>query len=234
MSIFLIGDCHGSLYNFNLIKRKNKLTKDDFIIVLGDFGYYWEDSIEEHNKRKELAKLPCKILYIDGNHCSFDLLSKLPIKKMFDNEIGYDENYGFIHLKRGLSYTIQGKTFFCLGGAHSVDKSIRKEGISYWKEENISLENINTALKTIEKQNKYDYVLTHTCPISILKELEKQKLLMQNPPAFWIIDNSNEEILEEIKNKLEFNNWFFGHFHFKTIFNYENFYGLYEHYIKIV
>lgn len=233
MSIYLVGDTHQSLYNFNLIKSKNKLTKEDIVIVIGDFGFYWNNSIQEHNKRKELAKLPCKICFIDGNHENHELIGKLPIKEMFGNEVGYDEKYGFIHLKRGYSYIIQEKSFLCLGGGHSVDLSIRKEGISWWKQENISTEDILALLKTLEQKQDFDYVLTHTCPMSILKELEKQKLLMHKVPSFWVINHINEEVLEVLKNSITFKYWMFGHFHLNSVFLYGKFQGLYNHYIKL-
>ena len=38
---FIVGDCHGdNSYIYN-IQHKEKLTKNDYIIVCGDFGFLW-------------------------------------------------------------------------------------------------------------------------------------------------------------------------------------------------
>jgi hypothetical protein len=39
------------------------------------------------------------------------------------------------HLLRGEIYTLAGQTFFCFGGAHSIDKSDRASYLSWWPEE---------------------------------------------------------------------------------------------------
>ena len=46
------------------------------------------------------------------------------------------------HLKRGRCYNIQGKNILTIGGADSVDKFRRTEGLSWWKEEAITDEGV--------------------------------------------------------------------------------------------
>ena len=50
-------------------------------------------------------------------------------------------------LKRGECYTIEGKTFFTFGGAYSIDRLLRKEGVSWWWQELPSPEEFNALLK---------------------------------------------------------------------------------------
>ncbi len=73
MKIYVTGDTHQEnnsekLSEENFIEQK-ELTKDDFVIIAGDFGYYWnEKSKKEIASREKLAEKPFTILYIEGNH----------------------------------------------------------------------------------------------------------------------------------------------------------------------
>ena len=52
------------------------------------------------------------------------------------------------HVMRGEIMKLEGFTFLCLGGACSTDKEYRKEGVSWWKDEEITNEDVNNALNT--------------------------------------------------------------------------------------
>ncbi len=63
---FIVGDCHGdNSYIYN-IQHKEKLTKNDYIIVCGDFGFVWNGDY-----KRQLYKLhKCTeaiILFVDGS-----------------------------------------------------------------------------------------------------------------------------------------------------------------------
>ncbi|MBP3836167.1 MAG: hypothetical protein J6E31_03645, partial [Pyramidobacter sp.] len=67
------------------------------------------------------------------------------------------------HLRRGQVYEIEGKSFFCMGGAMSIDKEWHTEGESWWPGENITTDDMRRGVEALEKRgNKVDYVLTHT------------------------------------------------------------------------
>lgn len=113
------------------------------------------------------------------------------------------------HLKRGRTYNIDGKKILTIGGADSVDKFRRQEGLNWWKEETITDEDI----KQIDV-DYYDYVLTHTCPISIFEKYKIDLCTLGNiiddkDPQFKISNNK----LEQVKNFIDFGHWYFGHHH---------------------
>ncbi len=96
-----------------------------------------------------------------------------------------------------------------MGGAESIDKVYRTEGSTWWREEIPSYIQFENGLIELEKnKNKVDYILTHTCPQSIIKEMVKYEyitdLKLNDPTAIY---------LEEIKKKVKFKHWYFGHFH---------------------
>ena len=77
--IYITGDIHGGLERIWNIQHKYKLTKDDYIIVCGDFGVIWQKT----EVRRQLTKLrrctEATILFVDGNHENFDLLEEYPV-----------------------------------------------------------------------------------------------------------------------------------------------------------
>ena len=110
------------------------------------------------------------------------------------------------YLKRGRCYNIDGKNILTIGGADSVDKFRRTEGLSWWKEEAITDEDVSR----IDNNIYYDYVLSHCCPLSIFKENKVYLCTLGN-----IVDDSNpdfhisENKLEQVKNFIDFGKWIF-------------------------
>ena len=137
MSIYVTGDVHGypiRLVDENLNLSGYILTEKDKLIICEDFGLPWYGDEEEAKCIAWLGQKPFEILFVDGNHENHYLLSQLPEVELFGGTVGKvcDSVY---HLKRGEIYTIDGKKFFCFGGAKSTDKEWRVEGLSWWPEE---------------------------------------------------------------------------------------------------
>ena len=63
-----------------------------------------------------------------------------------------------IHLMRGQIFTIDGLKFFTFGGAYSIDKMSRAEGISWFPEEIPSREEYEEGWANLEKEDfQVDY-----------------------------------------------------------------------------
>ena len=61
----------------------------------------------------------------------------------------------------------------------------------------------------LEKNSwKVDIVLSHTCPISVEPKHLFLSFINQSK-----VDKSTEQWLQTISDKLDFNKWYFGHFH---------------------
>ena len=41
--IYITGDCHGNFerFNPNIFPEQNEMTKEDYVIICGDFGGVW-------------------------------------------------------------------------------------------------------------------------------------------------------------------------------------------------
>ena len=67
--IYATGDCHGDFSRFtsNNFPEQKEMTKDDYVIICGDFGY-WDNSIHGRYWRAWLDDKPFTTLWVDGNH----------------------------------------------------------------------------------------------------------------------------------------------------------------------
>jgi len=217
--IYLFGDLHGvynidKRYNSENFPEGNSLTKNDYVIILGDFGIPWfsKDSDEykyEISKLRELSNKNWTTLFIDGNHENFDNLNSFPTEEKFGSVVSKIED-SIYWLRRGKIYNIENKKFFTFGGAASIDRGNRTEGYSWWREEVPSIKEMEEGIDNLEKENyEVDYVLTHTIPDSIIDKMIKFYGLNR-----YDINDTTSKFLEEIYKRIKCKKWFFGHWHF--------------------
>jgi len=212
--IYITGDLHGNpcrLQQEELKKVGITIKAGDYIIICGDFGCVWGGVLKEKNARalEILEAQPFTTLFIDGNHENFDLLNALPVEEWHGGKVHKIRNNIF-HLLRGEIFDIEGKSFFCFGGASSTDQDRRIEGQSWWPQENPSQEEYQYAISNLEKANyNVDYVLTHTSP---------RKFLRRNTKALVrIYECSTSKMLDIIQSKVKYKYWFYGHYHLDCI-----------------
>jgi predicted phosphodiesterase len=229
--IFVTGDIHNSdFHRFKKFKSEFKPTKDDVLLVAGDFGLPWylPESMNHSSDLfyiKQLSEKPFMTCFVDGNHENFDLLNALPQVEMFGNTCGKLSDKIF-HLKRGNIYTIQGKKILALGGASSVDKAWRiiheqtKGQKVWWKQELWTFEDEENCLKNLDAHEwKVDFVISHTCPSVIIDKLVPKGTPLHPDPT--------QKILEMVFADLQFGKWYFGHWHVDEVLD-EQFYAIYQ------
>jgi predicted phosphohydrolase len=214
--IYIIGDRHGEEDGFSEQKLPGQSlwTSDDTVIVTGDFGYVMRgewNNLPEKNKLNALAQKPYTILFCDGNHEGFDYLEQYPQEVRYGAPVCRIRDNVF-WLQRGYIYTIEGKTFFVMGGAYSVDKAFRMSyqeicGEKIWFEQELpSPEEYRRAIQNLEANNNtVDYVITHTAPRSMIP-----RIIHSYP------DDHDRELtgfFEWIYHDIHFTHWYLGHFH---------------------
>ena len=218
MAIYITGDTHGEIDHQKLNRfnfpESNNLTKNDYVIIAGDAGILWSsysNTCLNHisNRDRKLIdwynKKNFTTLFVDGNHENHNALNYFPEKIWNGGKVHYISN-SIIHLMRGQIYTINGKTFFVMGGADSVDKMCRIENTSWWKNEMPSREEYEEAISNLEKVDfKVDYVITHTCGSSCINDLITYHIEKDTLTKFF-------DHLEFDLN-LKFKHWYFGHHH---------------------
>ena len=211
--IYLTGDTHipldiGKLSIKNFPEQK-KMNRGDYVIVLGDFGLLWKKDKQFFYWLDILSRKNFTLLWLDGNQENFDWLESFPGKKWHGGEIHMIAD-NIIHLMRSNIFEIDGKNFFVLGGAPSIDKIQRIEGISWWAREEISRQEAEKAFDKLKSVDyRIDYVLTHTCP----------RCLIENMFGVSPLANSyTEKFLDEVAKSIVCKEWFFGHWHEEKIF----------------
>lgn len=200
----------------------------DKLLICGDFGYIFRGNKEEEKFLDEIEKdANFDILFVDGNHENFPEIYKFPIQDWYGGKVHRIRN-NIYHLMRGEIYTINDKKLFVFGGGYSIDKGwrIAREEYGYskcwWKEEFPTQQEIDNAFNNLEKNNwKIDYIFTHSAPTNCLPMI--QEFFISDAKANIDIINST---LEEIRQKIEFQHWFFGHYHGRKDF--DNYSLLYE------
>ncbi|MDR1801079.1 MAG: metallophosphoesterase [Lachnospiraceae bacterium] len=120
MAIYITGDTHGTYDVNKIFKLMPSLTESDFLIVLGDFGICWDNYGGDNKVRNFWNRLKCQTLFLDGNHENFTLLNRYHVSEKFGGKV-QELGKKITHLMRGQVYTIEGKTFFTMGGAASHD-----------------------------------------------------------------------------------------------------------------
>lgn len=245
--IYITGDCHGDYLRFDLqnFPEQKEMTKDDFVIICGDFGF-WDDSNHGKYWRNWLDEKPFTTLWVDGNHENYDLLKTVPVTEWHGGKVQFLET-SIIHLMRGQIYDIDGFKIFTFGGARSHDiqggilelddpdfKVKRKEldesracyrinHLSWWKEEMPDNSEMEEGIKNLEYvNNEVDYIVTHCCSSST------QAVISMG----CYESDELTDYFEQIKNNTSYKKWFFGHYHDDKNVNAEEI-GLYEQIIRI-
>lgn len=120
--IYATGDLHGNTLRFQpqYFPEQTNMTKDDYMIVCGDFGCVWNGDKSDDPQLDRLETLPFTVLFVDGNHENFDALSEYPVEQWHGGKVHKIRPH-VIHLMRGQAFELQGRTFFTMGGAQSHD-----------------------------------------------------------------------------------------------------------------
>ncbi|MDR1987064.1 MAG: metallophosphoesterase [Treponema sp.] len=221
MAVLLSGDFHANAMNELARITRRALVRGygqalfneiGYHVILGDAGFLWPGNEKgDASSYKTLAARPFPLLCVMGNHEPVLGRQDLP-----EVAIGIGEKVLLVHenpfiayLKRGCVYTIDGFTFLALGGALSVDKEFRKEGISWWAQEYWSEAEKEGVMKRLKGNSRFDYVLSHTGPGRINRLLFQDSAGRDFPKFFDEAAALNERIDRMIACK----GWFCGHWH---------------------
>ena len=155
--IYVTGDTHGPTpfgyagvdgvsrrLNMDAFPEQKEMTKDDYVIICGDFGCVWNydsrydptrsafkdviclangESKEEKYWLDWLDSKPFTTLFCDGNHENYDRLESAYEEVDFHGGKAHKIRNSIYHLERGYVFDIDGATIFVFGGAESHDIS---------------------------------------------------------------------------------------------------------------
>ena len=215
--VFVCGDTHHDIDTEKLEKHMwpagQKLTKDDYLVILGDFGLIWYEkgTYDEKDITKWYNRQPWTTLFIDGNHENFDRLFSDEFKEieMFGNKVKQISDSIF-YLQRGRVYTIQDKTFFTFGGGESIDRNARTPHISWWPQEIPNFYEIDNGIEHLNQHNrKVDFILTHTCSNEMFALISRKFKFTYKENC----EKALRDFFSWVEENISFGQWHFGHFH---------------------
>ena len=212
--IYITGDTHGYddrffTYSGKVVPALQALTHADILIVAGDFGYLFFRNNDTVRFLDQLETLPFYIAFVDGNHENFPMIYEFPVEKWCGGSV-HRIRKNIVHLMRGEIFDIQGHTFFVFGGASSIDRKMRRPGLSWWPEEIPNKEEEENAIHNLAARGaEVEYVITHTAPTYIIQAMGYNTSPEANDARLcgfleWVAKDSNAKGYKQ---------WFFGHWH---------------------
>jgi hypothetical protein len=247
--LYATGDTHCDFRRFNVdnFPEQREMTRDDYVLILGDFGI-WDNRSRENYWMDWLNSKPWTTIFIDGNHENADILDYLPVSEWNGGNVHFIRP-SVIHLMRGQVFDIDNKKVFTFGGAQSHDipdgilepsdndflkkrktldaryADYRINHRTWWVRELPSQEEMQEGLKNLAMHNwQVDYIVTHCPPTEYLKQMDAGR-------GKYKPDNLTD-YLQAISDKCLYKTWLFGHMHDnKQITNKHN--CLYEQIVKI-
>lgn len=223
--IYVTGDTHRDIDKAKLEPSQwpqgQLLTRDDYLIICGDFGAIWNREGEGDNALLSwYEQQPWTTLFVDGNHENHDRIDTFPVTERFGGKVQVVPGYHHVvHLMRGEVYELpvsQSQTVraFVMGGATSTDKMWRTEGLSWWAREMPSQEEYDNATANLKRVNwQVDYVFTHDVPYNALVDALDWSYAIQHcdPKGNeltgflqWVDDELDKDYLKM---------WYAGHYH---------------------
>jgi predicted phosphodiesterase len=145
--IYIVGDIHGK-WDQLFLKIKASEIRNFTLIGVGDLGVGFLDADKQARQFDYINSFfggkGIDFIGIRGNHDD---------PSYFNGSI---DRSNFKLLPDYTSLTLNDKEFLFVGGAVSIDRKIRKEGVSYWTDEKFVLDH--------SKIKRCDILVTHSAP----------------------------------------------------------------------
>lgn len=206
--IYITGDTHADFSRFK-DPALRKLHKYDALIICGDFGFIWDGSEKENKLLKKIGKLPYNVLFVEGSHENYDLLEKYEVSEWCGGKTRLISGR-LRQLMRGQVYDIAECKVFTFGGGQTDDPyelNEMIEGENWWQRELPSEEELTEGRENLEEcGNKVDFIVSYEPPAKI-QEFITGRADMNNVNIY----------LNEIYDKAEFKQWFFGKLHLNKL-----------------
>lgn len=174
-----VGDIHGKFRQYEIFLDSDSPPS----IQVGDFGRGFGETDED--MLPIFSKMEAGFhRYIRGNH---------------DNPAKVKTDATYIHdgmRENGCMF---------IGGAYSIDKGFRTEGVDYWSDEECSWEEMDSFIKSYES-NPPKIMVTHDCPESVARKLFN----------WYTEESSGSTTRNALQSMLDINSpslWVFGHWH---------------------
>lgn len=211
----ITGDTHGAVSTRleNIMFENIEFNPQDMaVIILGDVGFNYYSNKKDWRLKHKASEYGFTLYCLRGNH-EMRPSDVEGIKLIYDEnvkgEVYIEEEFPLIrYFVDGGEYEINGFKVLTIGGAYSVDKFYRLErGLHWFKNEQLSYNEFEKIFNRV-KGKEFDFVFTHTCPLSFQPRDLFLSFIDQSK-----VDNTMEKFLEVLKDNIFYKHWCFGHYH---------------------
>lgn len=199
MLIAFIGDLHGEARAVHRVNNWAEYAKVDLLVAVGDTGYKFDWSFNA-----AIASGSVPWWYIRGNHDDPDRIRELTGGELAGKDL-LISGPNLTYVPDGYECELGGVKFAFIGGATSVDKQARTEGVSWWPEE-VTPEGL--------EMKEADVLVCHDSPYwvpALSAELSKFASLF--PPEMLVESKANRAILAEYAATIKPVQIIHGHYH---------------------
>ncbi len=197
--ITFVGDSHGNAAWLGFAIRAAESNGSHRLVQLGDFGLWpghrgevFLDEVAERLERHDV-----QLVFIDGNHDWHE--QRLRLKP---------EEDGLVTLRPRLRYAPRGAVFeiapgvraLAVGGAPSIDRDVRTQGVDWWPEEVLSFVEIERCLDA----GPVDLVIAHDAPIEVP---------IPGIDDLWKPGVIHRKVMSALWSRARPRWWFSGHYH---------------------
>ena len=210
--IYITGDTHREFGRIERFCRLMKTTTEDIMIILGDAGINYYEGPHDAAVKESLSKLLITLFCIHGYHEKrTQTIPSYQLVPWHGGMVWQEDEYpNLLFARDGDVYDLDGKKTIVIGGAYSVDKIYRILYNYGWFADEQPSDKIKAYVENqLDGHNwQVDVVLSHTVPLKyeptevFLKGIDQRQ-----------VDKSTEEWLGHIEEKLQYQEWYAGHYH---------------------
>lgn len=215
MHFYITGDTHREFDRIERFCLENGTTVDDVMIILGDAGINYFGDHSDRQLKQRLSELNITLFCIHGNHEQRPWLVGDYEEMPWNNGVVYVEKQypNLLFAKDGEIYHFNGRTVMPIGGAYSVDKYYRlRHGLGWFESEQPDEEIKAYVESQLDKVDWcVDVILSHTVPVEAEPVWAFIPGLDQST-----VDKSTERWLQHIHDRLDFSEWYAGHYHVES------------------
>ena len=124
MELYITGDTHGDFSRFRpeSFYEQERLTKEDVILIAGDFGGVWYGDSRDDAGLNFLDSRPFTTAFVSGNHENYDALAAYPQAEWHGGRVRTIRP-SVLMLERGQVFDLGGRMFFAMGGAATISRT---------------------------------------------------------------------------------------------------------------
>lgn len=157
--VLAAGDIHRKAWHAHYLFREAVRVGADAIVACGDVAYTNNDAFVRYVQTlSEQTGVP--FYWLDGNHDDHDYLRSVGATRSTSMTAVWPHAPNLLHIPRGHAWVWGERRCMAVGGAVSVDRHTRSDGVSWWHGESISEADVRQACDN----GPVDVLFTHDAP----------------------------------------------------------------------